>query len=55
MKMITFNAPDNERRRLDNYAKSQSRTRTEILREFMRSLPEVEPKKEPEAQRTPAC
>ena len=54
--LVNFNVPEGERRRLDNYAKSTSRTRTELLREFIRSLPDVETdKRDAEARTSSAC
>ncbi len=37
---INFNVPEKERDKLDSYAINQGRTMTDVLREFIRSLPE---------------
>ena len=41
---LNIRLPEKERRRLDNHAKAEERSVSDILREFIRSLPEPEQK-----------
>ena len=45
-KRITFKLPDVEYRRIQALSERTGRTMTDILREFIRTLPEPEPKSE---------
>jgi predicted DNA-binding protein len=45
---ITFRLPRLEHDRLEAYSKRTGRTKTDILREFIRTLPEPEPESESE-------
>lgn len=45
---ITFRLPQIEYDRLEAYSKRTGRTKTDILREFIRTLPEPEPEPETE-------
>jgi predicted DNA-binding protein len=45
MKQVNIRVPEKERRRLENYAADESRSVTDILREFIRSLPDRDPPK----------
>jgi len=45
---ITFRLPQIEYDRLEAYSKRTGRTKTDLLREFIRTLPEPEPEPEPE-------
>ncbi len=46
---ITFRLPQIEYDRLEAYSKRTGRTKTDLLREFIRTLPEPEP--EPESEK----
>jgi len=48
IKRVTFKLPLSEYERLEAYCKKSHRGKTEILREFIRSLPEPEPEPETE-------
>lgn len=43
---ITFRLPQIEYDRLEAYSKRTGRTKTDLLREFIRTLPEPEPESE---------
>jgi len=45
---ITFRLPQIEYDRLEAYSKRTGRTKTDLLREFIRTLPEPEPESKPE-------
>jgi predicted DNA-binding protein len=47
-KRITFKLPDIEYERIQALSERTGRTMTDILREFIRSLPDPEPKSESE-------
>lgn len=47
---ITFRLPQIEYDRLEAYSKRTGRTKTDLLREFIRTLPEPEPEPEPESK-----
>lgn len=46
IKRVTFKLPLSEYKRLEAFCKKTYRGKTEILREFIRSLPEPEPETE---------
>jgi predicted DNA-binding protein len=48
IKRVTFKLPRSEYERLEAYCEKTYRGKTEILREFIRTLPEPEPKSESE-------
>ena len=51
IKRVTFKLPLSEYERLEAYCKKTHRGKTEILREFIRSLPEPEPEPESEPEK----
>jgi predicted DNA-binding protein len=48
IKRVTFKLPLSEYERLEAFCKKTHRGKTEILREFIRSLPDPEPESKPE-------
>jgi predicted DNA-binding protein len=51
IKRVTFKLPQSEYERLEAYCKKTHRGKTEILREFIRTLPEPEPESESEPEK----
>ncbi|HAZ43720.1 MAG TPA: CopG family transcriptional regulator [Cyanobacteria bacterium UBA11369] len=43
MQRLNVNLPDNEMKILENYCNSQNRTKTDVVREWVRSLKEKIP------------
>ncbi|MDP8965071.1 MAG: ribbon-helix-helix protein, CopG family [Cyanobacteriota bacterium] len=50
-KRITFKLPDVEYRRIQALSERTGRTMTDILREFIRTLPDPEPEPEPKPEK----
>ncbi len=48
---ITFRLPQIEYDRLEAYSKRTGRTKTDILREFIRSLPDPDPEPEKKSEK----
>ena len=48
LKRMAFNLPQQELDRLNAYSEKTGRTKTDILRELIRTLPEPDPKPESE-------
>ena len=46
-RQLTIRLPQIELDRIEAYSKRTGRTKTDVLREFIRSLPELEPEPEP--------
>jgi predicted DNA-binding protein len=51
IKRVTFKLPQSEYERLEAYCKKTHRGKTEILREFIRTLPDPEPEPEKKSKK----
>ncbi len=51
IKRVTFKLPLSEYERLEAYCKKTHRGKTEILREFIRTLPDPEPESEKKSEK----